>query len=138
MYQFDLIGMKSTENVLFSIWQKRNVGKEAIEKYIEISKNKLAETQKRIDRFPEKTIVWGVGALTRRLLLTTNLKSKTLFFIDSNPNLIGKSIDGIQIHSPNVLEKYHQPVFIASFRFRDEVIKYMKSKQYGNPILTIE
>ncbi|MFH1899662.1 MAG: class I SAM-dependent methyltransferase [Patescibacteria group bacterium] len=137
MNNFKNVMMKSDGDVLFSVWQKLNQGKRGFLKYIELSEKKLKKVKKVINKLPEKTIVWGVGALTRRLLSTTKLRNKILFFVDSSPNLIGKSINGLSIYSPDVLKEYNNPVFISSFKFRDEIIKSMKNKKLDNKIFTI-
>ncbi len=137
MQNFINVMMKSDNKVLFSIWKKVNDGEQSISEYIRRSKVKFLKIQKIINKLPKRSIVWGAGALTRKLLLTTHLRDKVLFFVDSNQNLIGKSIDHIKIYSPDILEKNHEPVLISSFRFRDEIMKYMKQKKYLNKIYNI-
>ncbi|MFH0749527.1 MAG: class I SAM-dependent methyltransferase [Candidatus Gottesmanbacteria bacterium] len=137
MQSFVNVSMKSDTKVLFSVWKKMNAGKSSLVEYIRKSKIKQSKIQMAIDNLPNRLIVWGVGALTRRLLATTTLYNKVLFFVDSNQNLVGKSIDHIKIHAPDVLEKHHEPVLISSFTFRDEIVKYMKIKEYHNKILDL-
>lgn len=137
MKDFTNVMMKSDNRVLFSLWKKVSAGEQSVAEYIRRSKMKLSKIQKTIDKLPKQSIVWGVGALTRRLLSTTHLRDKVLFFVDSNPNLIGKSIDRVKIYSPEVLKKHREPVLISSFRFRDEIVKYIKKKKYHNKIYCI-
>ena len=137
MQNFANVMMKSDNKVLFSVWKKACRGEQSIAEYIRRSKMKLLKIQKTIDKLPKQLIVWGVGALTRRLLSTTRLRDKILFFVDSNQNLIGKSVGRIKIYSPDILKKHHEPVLISSFKFRDEIVKYMKKKKYHNEVHSI-
>lgn len=136
MNNFSSTIIRQKDNVLLSVWKKASTSRDSIIDYIKSSKMKQVKIQKIIDRLPEKSIVWGVGALTRRLLSTTNLRDKTLLFIDSNPNLIGKSIDGIMIYSPEILREYNRPILISSFKFRHEIVSYIKAHKYKNSVLS--
>ena len=90
---------------------------------------------KTIELLPKNTIIWGVGALTQRLLKTTNIRNKIFKFIDSNKNLIGKKIEGIDILSPGELIKYDNPILVSSFGFKEEIIEEIKKRKLKNKII---
>lgn len=137
MNNFKNVSMKSDDLVLFSVWKKLTQNNNKFLNYIKLSEKKLTKMQKVINKLPQDTIVWGVGALTRRLLATTQLRDKVLFFVDSSSNLTGKSIDGLQIYNSDILKEYNNPIFISSYKFKDEIIKDIESKKYSNKIFTI-
>ena len=91
-----------------------------------------------IELLPKDIVVWGVGALTQRLLKTTKIKNKIYKFIDSNKNLIGKKIEGIDIISPDALSKYNNPILISSFSFKNEIIREIKKRRIKNKIINFE
>lgn len=128
--------MHSDKKALLSVWQKDSEGKRSMRQYIQKSQAKMDHIESVIKSIPKNTIVWGAGALTQRLLLTTNIKSKIYKFVDRNKNLIGKKLEGIEIISPETLHTYSNPVLISSFRFKDEIKQFMKEKKYKNRIFT--
>lgn len=134
MRGFKNILIKSKDNSLHSVWQKGDSGIKSLLKYIDLSKSKLELIKERINSLPEKVIVWGAGALSQRLLSTTNIKNKILFFVDSNPNLQGAKLDNISIYSPNVIKNYKQPILISSYNFSGEILNSIKNKNYTNKV----
>lgn len=136
MRGFTNVLMESQNNGLYSIWQNGDAGIRSIKKYVELSNFKLKKIQEKIDTLSEKVIVWGAGALSQRLLSTTNIKDKILFFVDSNTNLQGAKLDKIPIYSPDVLIKYKYPILVSSYNFSDEIIRIIKSNNYTNQVLT--
>lgn len=138
MHNFSNEMIKSDKKVLFSIWRKSNQGKKSIIKYIKRSTRKLNHINETIDNLPNPVIVWGVGALTRRLLLSTSLKSKVKFFVDSNPNLIGKKIMGIPIFGINSLNQNKYSILISSYKFQNEIKRLITKNKYKNPIITLK
>lgn len=52
---------------------------------------------------------------------------RIIFFIDSNPELVGTQIDGIPVCSPDVLKDHDMPVYICSIA-KKEIIKLIKEK----------
>lgn len=127
---------KSDSKAIVSLWRKKNIEVSEVSKYIVESQKKMSNILKTIDLLPENTIIWGVGALTQRLLKTTRIRNKIFKFIDSNKNLIGKKIDGIEILSPVELIKYNNSVLISSFGFKGEIAKEIKRRKLKNKILT--
>ncbi|MEK7633218.1 MAG: class I SAM-dependent methyltransferase [Patescibacteria group bacterium] len=135
---FENVYIKTDNFALLSLWLKKNKKEASINKYINLSQLKMKKILKTINSLPKNTIVWGVGALTQRLLKTTNIKNKVFKFVDSNINLIGKKIDSINIISPNELKYYNNPVLICSFRFKKEIIMYIRKNKIKNKILTFK
>lgn len=137
MRGFDCVLMKSDGKALFSSWKNTRGIKNPMQEYIRKSTLKQERVNRVINSLPKKVIVWGVGALTRRLLLTTSLKKRVKFFVDSSPNLVGKKIEGLNIEHPDVLRHNKEPVFIASYKFHDEIRRYVVKKKYTNNIYSI-
>ncbi len=130
------IFMDSDGKAIVSLWRKKDIEESSVSQYILLSKEKMINILKTVDLMPKNTIIWGVGALTQRLLKSTKIKNKIFKFIDSNKNLIGKKIDGIDILSPDELIKYNNPVLISSFGFKDEISKEIKKRKLKNKVLT--
>lgn len=136
MLNFTCVYMKSDKKVIYSVWKKGSELRTSIKRYIGASNHKLAKLKKVIDQAPLKLIVWGAGSLTQRLLRTTDLSRKVFKFVDRNINLIGKKLDGIEIISPDELQSYDEPILVSTFRFKDEIIRYIKSKKLNNQIFS--
>jgi len=138
MGNFTNVLTRSDNTILISIWRKNIRGEDSITRYVKNSRKKLINLKKKIDSLPKKIIVWGVGELTKRLLLTTDIKKKILFFIDSDPKLINKSLAKINIYSFTKLKDYNEPILISSFRYKSEIIKLIKKLGYRNKIISFK
>lgn len=135
MSQTDNILLKNNDEAIISLWKKINIKKININQYIYLSQKKMQNINKTIELLPNKTIVWGVGALTQRLLETTKIKNKIFKFIDNNKNLIGKKINGIEVISPAELGKYNNLILISSYKFRKEISRDIRKNKFKNKIL---
>lgn len=136
MDEYTCLNLQSNPVVIYSVWKKSENLKRNIEKYINISQTKLLTIKKIIQRLPEKTIVWGAGALTKRLLYSTQLKNKIFKLVDRNTNLIGTKIEGIEVISPSRLPKYENPILVSSFKFKKEIVDQIKAMGLKNSIIT--
>ncbi|MBI4225975.1 methyltransferase domain-containing protein [Candidatus Roizmanbacteria bacterium] len=136
MEGYTCLYLRSDPVVIYSVWKKSEVLKSNIERYITESKTKLSIIKKIIQRLPNKIIVWGAGALTKRLLYSTNLKKKIFKFVDKNANLAGTKIEGIEVLSPDQLVKYKNPILVSSFKFKKEIIDQIKEMGLKNSIIT--
>lgn len=137
MLNYSCCAMKSTNGVIFSIWKKGSEEKLNVLKYIEKSERTLQPIKEKIDSLPEKIIVWGAGSLSQRLLKTTRIRDKIIRFVDRNNSLVGTTLGGIKIISPEEVSQYDNPILISSFRFRQEIISFIKDKKYTNEIITL-
>ena len=135
---FENIYVKTDNYAILSLWQKKIKKESNIDKYINLSQIKMEKILETINSLPKNTIIWGVGALTQRLLKTTNIKNKIYKFVDSNKNLIGKKIHNIEIISPSELRKYNNPILISSFRFKNEILEYIRKNKIKNKIFTFQ
>ncbi|MEK7495062.1 MAG: class I SAM-dependent methyltransferase [Patescibacteria group bacterium] len=135
MGNYDKIFIKSDSKAIVSLWKKNSQEENGVNKYIYSSQIKMKNIIKTIELLPKNTIIWGVGALTQRLLKTTNIRNKIFKFIDSNKNLIGKKIEGIDILSPGELIKYDNPILVSSFGFKEEIIEEIKKRKLKNKII---
>jgi SAM-dependent methyltransferase len=67
-------------------------------------------------------IVWGVGTLTQRLLLSSRLAEATIrSYVDSNPKYQGKQMNKIPIIAPSELKGKTEPILISSVVFQEEI-----------------
>jgi len=130
------IFMKSDNQTILSLWKKKYIRDMEIKKYIDRSQIKMKRVVKTIEALPKKIIVWRAGALIQRLLKTTNIRKNIFKFVDSNDNLIGKQIEGIEIISPDDVVQYNYPILIASYWFKDEIREIVKKKLLKNRIIT--
>lgn len=138
MQDYSCIYMESKNNNIFSLWKKTDNLEGSIEKYIELSKNKMKKINKIVNSLPSKALIWGAGSLTQRLFISTNLLTKAVAIIDSDSKLWGKTIKGIKIISPNQIRQFKHPILISSYLFREEILKYIKSKKLINKVVTFK
>ena len=128
---------------LNSLWKKSKlkksitfdkVGKNKITIYIRKSSKKLETINNKIKQLiksKEKIVIWGVGSLTSRLLATTDFKKTNIqFFVDSNANLQGKTINNLPIKSPDTLKKQKVTVFVSTYIYGQEIKKTLL-KEYN-------
>ena len=129
--------IKTNSLVFISIWKKDNKFENSIIKYINLSNDKIKKINRTINSISQKIIVWGAGAVSQKLLKKTKLKSKIIIFVDSNKHLIGTNLNGIEIISPERLINYSNPILIASFRYKKEIIEIIKKKKITNKIIIL-
>lgn len=95
-------------------------------KYIEACAQKLELVRDRIRDLvttQEELAIWGCGSLTSRLLAGTELRRANIrAFIDSDRNLHGKKLAGIEIQPPGWLARHPAcSLFIASYVYGSEI-----------------
>lgn len=124
---------KTDKNVLYTIWKKKQSSEAYIKEYIELSKIKETLLAKFIDRLPARILVWGAGALAQRLMISTGLSNKVIAFIDID---IRKKVyfPKYKVITPSEISFYKEPICICSYRFKDEIIEYIKDKKLPNKI----
>jgi len=127
--------MRSDDSVIYSIWQKGGELKKSVNKYISLSDKKFIAINQVIMSLPSEVIVWGAGSLTQRLLVSTQLSKKAIKLTDRNNFLHGTQLNGIEIINPSEMKKYKQPIFICSFRFKNEIIKEIKKRRLRNKVI---
>lgn len=67
--------------------------------------------------------IWGAGTHTLHLLETTALgRCNIVAYIDSNPKLHGKQLQGRPIIAPSELEQHAEPILISSRVFQDDIV----------------
>lgn len=108
------------------------VGKMKIISYIKKSEKKLESVKlkiKKLIKSGEEIVIWGLGSLTSRLLATTDLrKSNIKFFVDSNTNQQGKTVNKLLVKSPDVLKKQNITVFVSTYIYGKEIKKILLNK----------
>jgi len=134
--EYSCIFCKADGNILYTLWKKKIPLEEIMCKYIAGSKKKEAIIRKFIDRLPNHTLIWGVGALTQRLMTSTNLSKKAVAFIDVDIKK-NKTLPGYQVITPNEISLYKEPICICSYRFRDEILTYIKEHKIPNKIFVL-
>lgn len=138
MSKFNIIYETSNNYAQLTLWLKKSQRELELNNYIQISKQKMNNILKIIKLLPKDSIVWGVGALTQRLLKTTNIKHKIFKFVDNNINLIGKKIEDVEIISPKDLKNYSNSILICSFRFKNEIYAEIKKRKLKNKVITFK
>ncbi len=133
---FSCIYCLTDRNLIHTIWKKKRSSESFLKQYIDISKGKEIQLAEFIDRLPARILVWGVGSLTERLMVSTNLFKKVIAFIDSDLKKKYAFANYIVI-TPTEIPTYKEPIFICSYRFKDEIVKYIQEKKYLNNIISI-
>lgn len=128
--------LESDGKVIYSLWKKDVQTSKFIGDYVKKSKKKQLIINKTIRSCPSKILVWGAGSLTQRLLVTTSLKAKVIKLVDRDENLIGKTLNGIAIISPQEVKQFKDPILISSFRFKEDIKKDMEKMGFKNKIIT--
>lgn len=137
MKNFRCLQTISVSGVIYSVWQSGGQLKMSMNNYIQASTVKLKAVEKKIVAIDGQIIVWGGGSLTQRLFASTKLAAKTVVVVDVNKNLVGKKLSNIPIISPDQLDHYSQPIFISSFRFREEIKNEIKKYRLKNKVITL-
>jgi 2-polyprenyl-3-methyl-5-hydroxy-6-metoxy-1,4-benzoquinol methylase len=104
----------------------------ALDRYVEASRRGHVRMLSRIEALVsgrEPMIVWGAGALTRRLLATTPLgKANIVGFVDSNPHLQGTQLAGRKVLAPKEISGLLEPILICSVAFEHEIIELIRRR----------
>lgn len=122
--------------------QYDGVTEKALRRYIAASAEADNQIARRIDAIVasgDELVVWGAGALARRLLQRTRLRNAKIFaFIDSNPNYIGKSLAGRPILPPESVRNVTCSILICSVAFQDEIKQcIVRDLGVGRPIICL-
>lgn len=112
-----------------------------ISSYVRSSEADMQEVIQRVLACPaERLVIYGAGSHTTRLLprlLDAGLARTLLAVLDSNPNLLGKSLGPLIVESPESLAKYPDAtVIISSFRSQEEIAAAL-SCRFANPLLRL-
>lgn len=83
--------------------------------------------------------VWGTGALASRLCATTSLrKARIVTFLDSNPQMHGRSFLNRPIQSPASLKSSGaEAVLIASYVYADEIRRILEDMCWRGQIVVL-
>jgi 2-polyprenyl-3-methyl-5-hydroxy-6-metoxy-1,4-benzoquinol methylase len=136
MDNFNCVHLSTDNLAIYSLWQKREDLEKRIRTYVRLSKKKMDAVRKTIDNAPKQILVWGAGALSQKLLLSTPLKKKVVTFIDRDPSLWGTKLAGINILSPREISQFPFPILISSYYFKDEITEQIKKMGLKNKIIT--
>jgi len=88
---------------------------------------------------PEPVLIWGAGALTRRLLATTTLaKANIVGFVDSNPHQQGRQLVGKPIFAPAQIVGRSERILICSVAFEREIVQIIRDQlALSNQLITL-
>jgi SAM-dependent methyltransferase len=140
-----------TEPVLACLFEKTPVARPtltrdrisemALGRYITRSRTQDARIAAEIDRLVasfEPLLVWGAGALTRRLLATTALPAANIIgFVDNRPALHGKRLHGAPIFSPAQIAGRRETILLCSVAFEKEILAQIRDhERLKNPVIT--
>lgn len=114
----------------------------ALRRYVAVSQARDAAIGARIDELVqsgEPILVWGAGALTRRLLVDTALgRANIRLFVDSSPHLQGTELAGRRIVAPGAIAGREEAVLVASVAFEREIVQAIREKfRLPNRLLTL-
>ena len=102
----------------------------ALRKYIEQSakeEQRLADLLSALSSSRRSINVWGAGTHTLHMLESTDLgKCNIAAYIDSNPELQGKQIQGRPILAPSELACRKESILISSRVYQDEIVHQIK------------
>jgi SAM-dependent methyltransferase len=86
----------------------------------------------------EAVLIWGAGTLARRLLASSSLAGANIVaFVDSNPQLRGKTLAGKPILAPDQLGSRSEPIVICSQPFRMEILEAMSALGLPNKVISL-
>lgn len=114
-----------------------NPDNQAFTRYLEASSLIYASALQKIPL--GKFCLYGAGSHTARLLssLTSHQRERIIAIVDTNPNLIGKTIGNWRIDSPNALSELPEvPVVISSYRAQN-LISGIVRQNWSNPIVKL-
>lgn len=123
----------TTEPILAALYARGQPGpltvdtltESALARYVENSRAADAVFGAAVDvlvREQRPLLVWGAGALTRRLLASTRLGSANIAaFVDSSPSLQGRDLAGRRILAPSQLAGRSEDILICSVAFGREI-----------------
>lgn len=134
--KFTCLSMESDGGAIYSVWKKGSDVQDSVSRYIKKSQEKMSAIENVINKLPENVLVWGAGSLTQRLLMTTDLGKKVVKFIDKSDKLIGSKFQGIDIISPDGIVRYKEPILISSYRFKKEILEWIRSHHIPNKVYT--
>lgn len=114
----------------------------ALRLYIEKSKVVDDRIQRVIDelvRSQKRVLVWGVGTHTQRLMESSNLSRVNIAaFVDSNAKYQSKTLEGVEIISPDQVKERQEPILISSRVFQGEICAQIQvDLGYPNEIVTL-
>ena len=135
MLNYTCCYMKSDGKNIYSLWKKGSPLATSLKKYIDDSSKKVKNITKIIENAPSNLIVWGAGSLTQRILTSTGLQKKIFKFVDRNESMIGKKLHNIEVISPEDISKYDNPILLSTFRFKEEMLNYIKDHKLKNKII---
>jgi 2-polyprenyl-3-methyl-5-hydroxy-6-metoxy-1,4-benzoquinol methylase len=111
-------------------------------KYIDSSAFLMEEINKKMLGIDAPSVVvWGCGALTSKLLRYSVLKDMNIIaFVDGNPILAGKTLNGKEICSPERLKDMDltgdELIIVASTIYEDAIVRNIREKaNMGNPTM---
>jgi 2-polyprenyl-3-methyl-5-hydroxy-6-metoxy-1,4-benzoquinol methylase len=114
----------------------------ALERYVAVSRAGDARIFAMLSRLAEDRqplVVWGVGALTRRLMAASPLADANITgFVDSNTHVQGQLFCGQRVLAPGQLAGTGTRILICSVAFQSEITELIRGKLgLGNEIVTI-
>ena len=87
----------------------------------------------------EPVLIWGAGALTRRLLAETALtRANIVGFVDSSPHLQDKQLAGRTIFAPANIIGRSERILICSVAFEREIVRFIRDTlALSNHLITL-
>jgi SAM-dependent methyltransferase len=116
---------------------KRSLETGDLRRYIAESQSAFGAVLEKLDRLRGKPcIIYGAGSHTARLiprLADSGLNRNILFIVDSNPNLQGKTMSSLPIHSPQKISAHPEAqIIISTFRAQHAIAAAVAAR-FKNP-----
>ncbi len=131
-------GEKYYDRLYFDVLEKTPFGKTVLDKSlyygaIDFYNRKMKELQNIIKRInnSNEIIFWGAKETLKYKELKDffDYSCKRVFFVDKNESLHGKSLDGFEIKSPEIINKSkNRFVIVLAYRHFDEISKELEGK----------
>lgn len=115
----------------------RSIAPPQLNDYIAGSSGMMQEMLKNIPA--GDLIIYGAGSHSARILplLTKTAGINVVTIVDSNPNLLGKTLGRWTIQAPSVIDSLPTvPVLVSSFRSQSEIADSLRSR-YKNPLVLL-
>jgi len=114
----------------------------ALERYIASSRagdEKIQDIIAALVSAAAPLLIWGAGALTRRLLATTMLaKANIVGFVDSSPHQQGRKLVGKPILAPAQIVGRNEKILICSVAFESEIVRMIRDRlSLPNELITL-
>lgn len=136
-------GDGSAYNAIFGVFRREPPL--TLANYVRVSADRLEEIRVRLEERLsqyETVAVWGIGALTQKLLVLEPLKSKVRLLTDRNEVYWGKDFGRWKVASPDLLASSEGipadvPIVVGSILNEKSILRSIEALKLPNPVVTL-